>query len=143
MKPCKCCGVETVLDNFYKQPNCADGYANKCKECVRLYNIDNVERTSKRACKWHKSKRGKECSKARYRKHLNARRAGNFFRRHNKEKYPDKCQKCNKKSTIEAHHHDYNLPMEVAYLCPICHVNWHKHNTPLNRETGIFTGKIK
>jgi len=143
MKPCKDCGVVKVLDDFYKHSNMADGRANKCKECVRLYNIENVERTAKRASKWHKSKRGKECGKARYKKFYNARLACNYFRRNNKEKYPDKCQKCNKESKVEAHHHSYDLPMDVTYLCSPCHIDWHKHNTPLNNKTGIFTENKK
>ena len=35
---------------------------------------------------------------------------------------PDKCQGCKEGGLIEAHHPDYMEPLEVKWLCRICHV---------------------
>ena len=32
-KVCDRCGVDKVLANFYKNPNCADGHVNECVSC--------------------------------------------------------------------------------------------------------------
>ena len=40
---------------------------------------------------------------------------------------PDKCEKCSKKSgLIQAHHPDYEKPLEIQWLCVKCH-NYEHH----------------
>lgn len=53
------------------------------------------------------------------------------------------CNRCGSDNNVNAHHHDYNLPYDVEWMCKACHVYWHKNNTPKNREYGIFNKKQK
>ncbi len=39
---------------------------------------------------------------------------------------PSKCERCLKECKPDGHHEDYNKPLEVQWLCKICHN--HKHN---------------
>lgn len=55
---------------------------------------------------------------------------------------PKTCQQCggskihkNGVSSIQAHHCDYNKPLDVLWLCQKCHFEWHKHNTPVMKNS--------
>jgi uncharacterized protein with PIN domain len=50
------------------------------------------------------------------------------------------CEKCNDsgsfkdgRTKIQAHHSDYNKPLDVMWLCQKCHHDWHKVNKPIAR----------
>ena len=53
---------------------------------------------------------------------------------------PNKCESCgennifkNGTSGIQAHHDDYDKPLEVRWLCQKCHHEWHKKNEAKNQ----------
>ena len=57
---------------------------------------------------------------------------------------PEACEECggtgpeyrDGRSSIQAHHDDYNDPLAVRWLCKPCHDEWHKHNTPIPLREG-------
>ena len=40
------------------------------------------------------------------------------------------CEVCGA-TKAQAHHCNYSKPLDVRWLCPKHHAEWHKHNTPL------------
>jgi len=48
---------------------------------------------------------------------------------------PEHCDVCGiKHRLIDAHHNDYNKPLDVTWMCRKCHYEWHKENKPIPLE---------
>ena len=158
MKACKTCKVEQPLGDFYKHAAMSDGHLNICKECtkdrVKSYreaNIDRIREYDKARDSWpHRvaarreyiqtpaGKRARQRASLKYRerdvdryeakvKVGNAVRAGKLIR-------PEQCSECSSTHRIEAHHDDYNQPLNVRWLCSKCHKQWHRFNEPIYGE---------
>lgn len=137
IKKCFKCGKIKDATFFYKHSEMADGYLGKCKECAKRdatnHRNKNIEKV-----RAYDRKRGK----LPHRILLNVHRT-KFYRKHNPLKYaahtllanavrsgkikkPKKCSKCNRKTMIHGHHKDYYKPLEVIWVCQVCHKQLHK-----------------
>lgn len=47
---------------------------------------------------------------------------------------PTKCEQCSKEEKLQAHHHDYGKPLDVNWLCVVCHTKEH-HDTHYSEAT--------
>ena len=151
-KQCFKCGEVKPLSDFYRHPMMKDGHVNKCKECNKKdvrenykLKIDHYkEYESNRAMlphrvearrKYIQTESGKNAelkSKRKYKKNNpikdkakvtlnNAVRDGRLMK-------PETCSECGSGGRIHGHHCDYSKPLDVIWLCPTCHVKWHKLN---------------
>jgi hypothetical protein len=145
-KPCFVCKAVKPLHLFYKHARMADGHLNKCIECVKAYcaerqrqgktrdydreraqRPDRVE--ARRA--YAKSEAGRaaklrwqEKSRALNRKKHQARAQVAYALRLGKlQRHP--CHVCGSEKT-EAHHPDYDRPLDVVWLCQPHHAETHK-----------------
>ena len=41
------------------------------------------------------------------------------------------CMGCCRNIKTEAHHDDYNKPLQIRWLCKQCHEKWHMNNEPI------------
>ena len=155
MKVCKECKVEKPLTDYYVHKETSDGHLNKCKECVkqrvnkhRELNIDKIIAYDKKRNmlphrvvarkNYLKTENGKAARKQallnykhnyplKYAAHVittNAVRDGKLIKETN-------CSECNSEYKVEAHHDNYTKPLEVRWLCELCHKEWHRHNKPI------------
>jgi len=112
--------------------------AARMKVYGKSYYTSHTAEVGARCKAYQKTDEGKKVrSKSRVR-YPNAHKSRSYFT-HRRPTPPDTCSICPSTDNIQAHHHDYDLPMEVTYLCKKCHVSWHSENTPSNRVTGRFT----
>jgi hypothetical protein len=150
MKLCRTCNTEKDCSLFGKRVASIDGLCAKCKVCQSKYdksrskNPDRVlarnnyakteagiEALSRGKKKWAAKNKGKiyETTKS-YRE-----RYPNKYRAHGKVAYAIKmgdltakpCEICGKINT-HGHHDDYSKALDVRWLCPKHHNEWHKEN---------------
>lgn len=159
MKICFKCGKEKDLSEFYKHKQMGDGHLGKCKSCTKIdskiraekpENINSVKETKRlwaRSCKgvettkkYLSTGKGKLCSTVAKKiyeeanpKKASAHRMVNNAVKYGMLKKPTFCEQCNKENKIiHGHHSDYNKPLDVDWLCPSCHSEWHRNNESIN-----------
>ena len=136
-KECFKCKEVKELSLFYAHKGMSDGHLGKCKDCTksdalnhRKGNLDKIRAYDRERGKLeHRKKSRTEYTKRRRKTHplsykahslvYNAIRNGKLVR-------PETCSCCGTKKRILGHHHDYNKPLEVVWLCQICHKQLHK-----------------
>lgn len=155
-KRCKDCGEEKPLEGFYAHSRMADGFLNKCKECVkarvakhRSENLDQIRSYDRsRGTQEHriaarkayaKTDSGKEAHRKGNRKwssqNKHKRRAHLYVARAlmaGKLKR-QACYVCGDEVT-EAHHEDYSKPLDVLWLCDGHHKEIHKQKRQHGRD---------
>ena len=140
-KKCFKCGVDKALSEFYRHPRMADGRVNKCKECntadvrenrakkVDYYRAYDRDRGNRQPDGYHEAYANQFPKKAKARNAV-----GNAVRDGKLEK-PRTCQECGAGGVIHGHHDDYDLPLDVRWLCAACHRQWHiQHGPGINGE---------
>jgi hypothetical protein len=163
MKNCSKCGLLKPLFDFYAHPKAADGRMNRCKECskqdARANRAANIERVKEydrnRANLPHRVNarlayqrteafaESHRRSLARYDERFPHRRkaqiaAGNAIRDGRLIRQP--CLICGDRA--EAHHPNYDAPLDVVWLCTFHHKQAHAlvrdQSTQGNRNGGLF-----
>ena len=134
-KECFKCKTIKPLTEFYKHSVMADGHLNKCKECakkdVATHRAENLEKV--RAYDRERGKRPERIKLATEicrawraedkRRHVAHSAVARAIRKG--ELVRMSCVKCGAEKT-EAHHEDYDKPLDVVWLCSPCHKKRHQ-----------------
>lgn len=156
MKKCFKCGIEKQLNEFYVHKQMADGHLNKCKDCTKK---DSFGRNEKEIEKRKERDRNRPNAKERVKKNCERLKNNQEARERNNQKKKEwyqknkhkknanlkvarallngtiiklsNCEKCGSSEKLEAHHENYNKPLDVIWLCIKCHNNRHKE---INKE---------
>lgn len=119
MKNCKTCGVELTEENAYRYSN-RKGLMNECKLCFVKRNKENRQNHKEYYREYYKKYyhlRPTEKKKA-WAKLREAIDRGDIVKK--------PCAICGNKDNLEAHHFDYNKPLEVIWFCKKHHRETHK-----------------
>lgn len=129
VKKCFKCGEVKSISEFYKHKRMKDGHLNKCKECSKVdalnhrdKNIDKIREYDRNRGNRQKagySRQWKDDNPKKYRAHN---MVSNHLRAGNIKKMP--CEVC-KSEKVVAHHDDYNMPLNIRWLCQAHHKQWH------------------
>lgn len=127
MKSCFKCHISKPIDQFYKHPKMKDGHLNKCKECTRRDTHQNYEENREAHSSY---------DKLRQRRVDRRQKKQGYLRRH-RLIYPERdkarqavaralrfgrlrkepCLICGTIENLQAHHEDYDKPLEVKWYC--------------------------
>lgn len=146
MKTCFACKKVKPLNEFYRHPKMADGHFNKCKSCskadAKKNRADNIDQYRQ----YERDRRAeKKQVEARYRKTpagkaAHDRATARYSFNHKKQRVAHNavsnalrdgrltrmpCGVCGSELT-EAHHPDYDKPLEVIWLCREHHMQIHR-----------------
>jgi len=145
MKRCSKCKRYLPINQFNAASKEKDGLKYHCKHCDKAYRKANRSRISAYDRKYyimHKEAKAKASRDRREKKRdfLNAQKRK--YAKDNPEKIkaqraitraiksgeisrPEICEICGKSCKPDAHHPDYNKPLEVSWLCRGCHHDVH------------------
>ena len=100
-KACTRCGVVKPVAEYHRSAGARDGLASRCRPCV---------------------------SASRSRQPAKQRKAHYLVNRAivSGELSPQPCEVCGTEERIEAHHPDYDRPLDVMWLCARHHGEWHR-----------------
>lgn len=135
LKECFECKSVKPIEEFYKSSKMADGHLNKCKECrcresteYRNANLEKVRAYDRERAKT-KSRIANSIAITRVWRAQDKRRAvahsavARAVRCGTLTRLP--CESCGNPESV-AHHDDYDKPLDVRWLCPACHCQYHK-----------------
>ena len=141
MKRCSKCGEEKPVAEFHKKRSGKDGRQPHCKACRKVYAAAHSAtygpahrpETAVRARRYRQRHPGRlRAAEARWQaKHpeaLSAKHAVYAAIRRGDLTRPSTCERCGAGGATNAHHADYSRPLDVVFLCGICHKAEHKAN---------------
>lgn len=117
-KRCRDCGIEKPLDAYYRHPGMKDGRLNSCIPCRRAYATANRNKRieEKRAYDRARGFRVYDPAKVKARAAVHRElQSGRMVR-----------GDCYCGEVGEAHHEDYNKPLDVTWLCKLHHAERHR-----------------
>lgn len=134
---CTKCLLTKNADDFWKRET-ARGLHSWCKGCMRYDGqrryAENPDKKAKQVVAYRKTRQGRAAlstaSKNRAQKRPEAVRAVQAVNNAvawGKLVKPPQCSKCNSSTNgrIEGHHPDYSKPLDVIWLCVLCHKDIH------------------
>lgn len=154
MKFCKRCQQEKPCIDFGKDKNQIDGLTIWCKLCRNEYqrqwrdsNLEHAREIDRQNKRDERERKGKQYFRDAYskwyqnnkehkreyvaerrkrdKKKIRAQNKLNKAIQSGKIKRPSKCDHCGKRRKVDGHHHDYNKPYDVVWLCRSCHMIEH------------------
>jgi len=139
MKKCFKCNEEKPLSDFYKHSGMLDGHLGKCKLCTKkdVHELRHNSDSREKILAYDRARGNRQSSdymKEYKKRYPNKAKAHSMIRNAVKSKklFSQPCEICGKENT-HGHHDDYLKPLNVRWLCPEHHRQWHAlHGEALN-----------
>ena len=126
-------------DEFYKELRSSIGIKSECKKCHIKTSMETRDASRHRSKnrEWMNdsgySRRPEVLERNRMRSRRRTRSLASKCRdilndavRHDVLVRPSVCPICGKEGRVEGHHDSYYRPLEVRWMCPLCHAEYHR-----------------
>ena len=133
MKKCSCCGQMKEHADFQVRKASKDGFTSSCKQCLKERDAERYTRERERRALRHKAYMDTPEGKDAHKRAISLWRSKNAVRRaaqvilnnavRDGRVKPLPCLECGEKA--EAHHPDYDRPLDVVWLCTTHHKQTH------------------
>lgn len=134
--PCVKCNIKKPITAFYDYSIRKRKKSGECKPCIRT-RVNKSHRQAHRIA-YFKSYEFKEKNKEKFQKYLSKHSNRHEVRMQTNNAIDkglivraENCENCGGSENIEAHHDNYNYPLNIRWLCKNCHASWHCENTPI------------
>lgn len=121
------------VGEFYRHPQMGDGHLNHCKDCKRAYAADrHHQKMLDPAWLERERARGRAKTIANRERAPTKRKANTAVSNAIRDKRlipGTRCEDCGhdfRHHRREAHHEDYDKPLQVEWLCSLCHGKRHR-----------------
>lgn len=153
MKQCNDCLAWKLPEDFYAHPYTADRLLARCKTCHRrrvrenrrakLAYYSDYEKIRNRDPQRRANKQDYERTyRIRNPEKAVARNAVNNAVRDGRIVKPDYCTVCGRtNATLQAHHDDYAKPLDVLWLCFVCHREHGHGQVVIDKDYGTNQGR--
>lgn len=132
MKQCPTCEQMLAHSSFYADKRRPDGLKAQCKGCHNESSVRTRDPKKKRIANRLSARRLRSRDPQRFRarerasvravdEKVHARRKLNSAVRRGKLPRPSNCSRCGEAGKVTGHHHDYSKPLDVTWLCYVCH----------------------
>jgi hypothetical protein len=136
VKKCHYCHKIKQAKEFHKDRTVKDGLSNCCIPCRKAYNSrpEVRERNNLRKRIAFKKDRKRYYQLLEIAKTPKGRARGKLRDAVDSGKIikPKNCPVCGKDKILHGHHNDYTKPLEVVWVCALCHTNLHKAKVATN-----------
>jgi hypothetical protein len=110
-----------------------DGYLNKCKSCTKADVGKHREKNIERIREYDRKRGNRQSAEylSEYKKmYPNKYKAHTLVNNAIRDKrlFKEPCEACESSDKVHGHHDDYLKPLNVRWLCPGCHSQWHAEN---------------
>ena len=134
---CSRCSRVLPPESFYKDKRSPNGLKAQCKEChtegsIRTRDKEN-HRVKRRESARKRFLEDPEAFREKWRKRprkvgpkVDARQIVHLALRIGAISRPQLCEACGERKRLTAHHDDYQKPLDVRWLCYLCHAQEHR-----------------
>ena len=136
------------INKYWREKRAED--PEKYREKRNKYRAEHIEQCRRYQNKYNRSEKGQQQYRRYYSEHKEEfiERAKKSNANHQSERRAQSlinhalergkierkpCEVCGSEQT-DAHHYDYNKPLDVMWLCRKHHAEWHMHNEPIRVE---------